>query len=226
MIRALLLLILATLLIAVAFLVFPSIDRTVEAAFLLGSDGRFRLEGAGWPRAINATVPWLIAALAAGLGVLGACRLLGRPVGGIGWRQIGYVLAVFVIGPGLLVNTLLKDHLGRARPRDVQSSEEQATFTPPFMPSTACETNCSFPSGDASAAFAFIAVALVAPRRWRGIGVAGAVALGSFYGAIRMLQGAHYFSDVIFAGLLVALVAVGLHLLLFRRARPDGCRVT
>ncbi len=224
MTRALLILVLATLGIAVAFLVFPGIDRAVEAALLIGPDGRFLLEGVGWPRAINATVPWLIAALAGGLGVLGVCRLLGRPVGGIGWRQIAYILAVFVIGPGLLVNTLLKDHLGRARPRDVQASEEQATFTPPFMPSTACETNCSFPSGDASAAFAFIAVALVAPRRWRGAGVAGAVALGSFYGAIRMLQGAHYLSDVIFAGLLVALVAIGLHVLVFREdaAKPGG----
>lgn len=221
--RVLLILVLATLAVAAIFAIFPGIDSVVEEALLETADNRFRLDGVAFADAINATVPWLIWMVAAGLAVLGVCRLLGRPVADIGWREIVYVLAVFVVGPGLLVNTLLKDQLGRARPRDVQSNEEQALSTPPFMPSAACDKNCSFPSGDASVGFAFIAVALVGPRRWRRAGIVGAVALGSFYGVIRMLQGAHYLSDVIFAGLLVALVAVGLHLLLFSRAAvPDG----
>jgi membrane-associated phospholipid phosphatase len=41
-----------------------------------------------------------------------------------------------------------------------------------------------------------------------------------------MLQGAHYFSDVIFAGLLMALVAVGLHLLWFRRQSAGDAGLT
>jgi lipid A 4'-phosphatase len=165
---------------------------------------------------VNRSVSWLMVALGVALALLGFRALRGRPVGGIGLRQVGYVVAVCIIGPWLLANELLKDNLGRARPRDVLAAPEQSLFTPPFVPSTACPTNCSFPAGDASAGYAFLAVALVLPRRRRLAGVAGAILLGTFYGGIRMLQGAHYFSDVIFAGLLMALVAVAVHWLVFR----------
>jgi lipid A 4'-phosphatase len=215
---------------ALLFLAFPGIDIAVEGAFLKGADGRFLLGQSDWARAVNATVPWHIVLLAAVLAALGARALVARPIGGIGWRQIGYVVAVFLVGPGLLANVLLKDQLGRARPRQVDAHPELSLFTPPFVPSDACPKNCSFPAGDASAGFAFLAVALVLPRRWRPIGVAGALALGTFHGGVRMLQGAHYFSDVIFAALLMALVAIGLHWLMFSRtAGPDsraGSRAT
>lgn len=223
--RVFLVLLLATVTCAALFLAFPGIDLAVEHGVLRRSDGGFRLDGVGWARLVNRGVPWLMIALAVGMALIAVAALRRRAVCGLGLRQIGYVAAVFLLGPALLANAVLKDHLGRARPRDVLAGAGAVAFTPPFVPSQACPRNCSFPAGDASAGFAFLGLALVLPRGRRLAGVAGAVALGSFLGAVRMLQGAHYFSDVIFAGLLMALVAVGLHLLWFRegqRANPGG----
>jgi lipid A 4'-phosphatase len=219
--RAFLLLALATVVLAGLFLAFPGIDRAVEHGFLRGEDGRFRLDGVASADFVNRALPWLMTALATALVLLGVAALRGRALGGIGLRQIGYLTAVFLLGPALLANVLLKDQLGRVRPRDIPPGQEALLFTPPFVPSDACPKNCAFPAGDAAAGYAFLGLALVLPRRLRWAGIAGAVALGSFLGAVRMLQGAHYFSDVIFAGLLMALVAVGLHPLWFRR-RGEG----
>jgi lipid A 4'-phosphatase len=224
--RAFLLLALATVVLAGLFLAFPGIDRAVEHGFLRGEDGRFRLDGVAWADFVNRALPWLMTALAVALVVLGIAALRGRALGGIGLRQIGYLAAVFLLGPALLANLLLKDQLGRVRPRDIPPGQEAMLFTPPFVPSDACPNNCSFPAGDAAAGYAFLGLALALPRRGRAAGVAGAIALGSFLGAVRMLQGAHYFSDVIFAGLLMALVAVGLHLLWFRRQSAGDAGLT
>ena len=54
-----------------------------------------------------------------------------------------------------------------------------------------------------------------APRR-RSAGVAGALLLGSAIGLMRMLQGSHYFSDVIFCGLLVVATALAFRWAMFR----------
>jgi len=222
--RAFFWLLLATAATAALFLAFPAIDLVV-GSLIREPGGRFPLEEVSWALTINRGVPWLLAGLAAALLLLGVAAQLGRPVAGIGLRKIAYVVAVFLIGPGLLVNAAFKDHLGRARPRDIPAGQESVLFTPPFVPSQACARNCSFPAGDASAGFAFLALAFVLPRDRRRAATGAAIALGSALGALRLLQGAHFFSDVIFAGLLMGLVAVGLHLLTIRparRPRPDG----
>ncbi|MGH7125190.1 MAG: phosphatase PAP2 family protein, partial [Stellaceae bacterium] len=72
------------------------------------------------------------------------------------------------------------------------------------MPATACERNCSFVSGHAAAGFGLVAFSfLTLDRRRRRVLRAGAVAAGSLIGLARMAQGAHFLSDVVFAGLVV-----------------------
>jgi undecaprenyl-diphosphatase len=80
-------------------------------------------------------------------------------------------------------------------------------FTAAPLPATACDKNCSFVSGHASVGFALIAFSFLATgRRRRAIG-AGAVAAGALIGLARMIQGAHFLSDVVFAGFIVCGIA-------------------
>lgn len=123
-----------------------------------------------------------------------------------------FMLAVLVVGPGIVANLILKDNVGRARPRDVIEFGGTKAFTPPLVLSQECPRNCSFVSGEASSMFAaFFALALLLPQYRLGLLAAG-LATGTLAGAIRILQGAHFLSDVLFAGLFMALTVSLLHI--------------
>jgi lipid A 4'-phosphatase len=115
-----------------------------------------------------------------------------------------------ITGPLVVANIGLKDHWGRARPRDVIEFSGTKAFTPPFPPANQCESNCSFVSGEASSTFIvlFAAAFLFAPYSRRF--VAAGIILGALTGLIRMAQGGHFLSDVIFAGVMMAITAAGI----------------
>ena len=67
-------------------------------------------------------------------------------------KKAVFVLIFLALGPGLVVNVLLKDQLGRARPREVVEFGGSHQFTQFWQPGTA-GGNSSFPSGHAAIAF-------------------------------------------------------------------------
>ena len=102
-------------------------------------------------------------------------------------------------------NSAFKDHWGRARPRDVAEFGGARQYTPAFKPSQECLRNCSFPSGDAAAAFFSLALA-------RALGRSRALlAVGVAYGVVislsRVAVGAHFFSDVVVSFFLMWIIA-------------------
>lgn len=139
-----------------------------------------------------------------------------------------FVIACLAVGPGVIANLVLKDNLGRARPRDVIEFGGGKVFTPAFVPSDQCPDNCSFVSGEASSIYAaFFALALVLPQ-YRVALLATGIAAGTLAGAIRMMQGAHFLSDVIFAGLFMAVTVSLLHIAiigLWRAPRPRSASI-
>ena len=126
---------------------------------------------------------------------LPALRRLRRPAAAL--------FLCLTLGLGLLVHGVFKDHWGRARPVQVEAFGGQATFTSPLQPSQACRSNCSFVSGHAGTGFALIAVGtlgcLATRRRWFWIGTLGGAVLGS----LRIAQGGHFLSDILFAWLML-----------------------
>jgi lipid A 4'-phosphatase len=144
--------------------------------------------------------PWLTAALViSGLGMLA--------FGGSRRHGIFLLLSV-AIGPGLLVNTVFKDHWGRPRPRDVVEFGGPLRYR--LAPLPGGEGGASFPCGHCSVGFLFAAGWWMWQRR-RPVQAWGSLAFGLAAGLAlglgRMAAGGHFLSDVIWSALLALSVA-------------------
>lgn len=206
---------------AAPFVLAPTIDLEV-ARFVHRQFGAAFLSTGGpwWPLYVG-LVPVVYAIAAIVLLVALANLVLGRRWLGLTRRVAAFILLSLALGPGLVVEVGLKDHWGRARPRDLVEFGGGARFTPAYLPSEECASNCSFTSGHAAMAFYFLTFALLAPAPWRRPAVAAVVAFGGLTGAMRVAQGAHFASDVIASGFLVAGIVWALKAAIVDRGRPD-----
>jgi lipid A 4'-phosphatase len=193
--------------------VFPQIDLGISGLFYRPEDGFF-LHDFWLFRFILKGLPPLVMTVTLAVVVLGLAGdwLRGRfPKLPRVRREVALFLAVsLALGPGLVVNWLLKDHWGRARPSQIIEFGGTAHFTPPLMMADQCVSNCSFSSGHGAFGFWLIAFALLAPQRWRTAAVAAAVGFGCLVGFSRIAQGGHFFSDTVFSGVVVVAMTVGL----------------
>ena len=199
--------------ITLLFALWPQIDLTVATWFYVPGSG-FSAWRTWWVNVTYLIVArfWVLALLLFAFLLLSLLPRFRQP-----WRQrrtaAGYLLAVLLLGPGLLVNTVLKNHWGRPRPVHLEQFGGTTKFTPALQPSTRCATNCAFVSGHAAAAFYLMAGYWV--TRQRRYLVAG-IGFGLFVGFVRMAMGAHFLSDVLFAGLIVYACCIALAPLFFR----------
>jgi lipid A 4'-phosphatase len=122
-----------------------------------------------------------------------------------------FLILVFALGPGLLVNGLLKEFWARPRPRALSEFGGTHNFVAWWDPTGTCVKNCSFVSGEASSAFAALALAVLVPAPLRYVAIAVALLYGACVSFIRVAVGAHFLSDVLFAGIFTALVVWILH---------------
>jgi len=138
-------------------------------------------------------------------------------------RAALFLIVTLALGPGILTNVVLKDHWGRPRPIDVQQFGGDYRFEPWWDPRGNCPNNCSFIAGEPSGAFWTLAPAALAPPPLQAVAYGAALTFGLALGAFRMAAGAHFFSDVVFAGVLMYLVIFTAHGLIYRwpATRPD-----
>ncbi|MEW6165201.1 MAG: phosphatase PAP2 family protein [Pseudomonadota bacterium] len=200
---------------ALLFLAVPGIDLAASSLFHDPAHG-FALGNTAWARLFYVGSPilvriWIVLLIALAL-------LSLRPRFGKMRRHALFLLAVILIGPGLGV-MILKDHWGRARPLQIAEFGGDRQFTPAWVIADQCDDNCSFVSGHASGAFSLMALAWVFKRQRRLWLLAG-VLWGGHMGLIRMMQGGHFLSDVIFAGFVVYFTADWLARWVFYRPAP------
>ncbi len=213
---------------AFLFSAFPSIDLAVSRLFFL-DDGTFLFATPGFGATVRLLLRVVFGLVAVGAAVsFVALSFFNRKLMGVGLAVAAYMALCAAVGPGLVANLVFKDHWGRARPVHVTEFGGTKTFTPPMVRTDQCDRNCSFVSGEASNIFVlgFALALLVEPRRRRAF-MLGAIAAGSFAGLIRIGGGGHFLSDVVFAGVFMALVARGLAWLVMERWAPhleDGGR--
>jgi len=206
------------LLAALVFSAFPGIDLAVSELFHLGG-GKFAFARDSAGDAVRDLLR-LIFGLACVAAVVGFVMIafFSRKLMGLGLAAWAFVALCVLVGPGLVANLGFKDHWGRARPVQVTEFGGTKQFTPPLLRTDQCAHNCSFISGEASSIFILgFAVALLAEAGRRRKLFIAAIAAGGFAGLIRIGAGAHFLSDVVFAGVFMAFVARGLAWLMFER---------
>ncbi len=213
--RLLFILLSLTGLAALIFALAPGLDLAVSGIFFDGS--AFAATGMAGVEAVRRAL-WdlsLVVPVLA-LAFLAAARLNGGFALAVPGRLWGFVLALFLLAPGLLVNGILKAHWGRARPSHVADFGGEALFTPFWQITDQCAKNCSFVSGEGAGAMAMAITALAIlhhfrPRlapAWLRTGQAATGAMLAFVGWQRIAAGGHFLSDVVFSWLFTALVAV------------------
>ncbi len=144
------------------------------------------------------------------------------------WLSLGkaqwlFLAACLAAGPGLVANLILKDNWGRARPRHVVELGGAKAFTPPLVLADQCPRNCSFVSGEASSTYVTLYAAAVLVPQWSATLVVVGTVGGLATGLVRMSQGGHFLSDVVFAGVFMALTVLILRaLILGRQHIPPG----
>lgn len=196
--KAFLFFIFISAIIAIVFIKFPEIDLYVSG-FFFDPEARFYLGGNPILETIHKSVRYLTITTAIILiGSLAACYIKKTNIMGVSKKKYAYLILALILGPGLIVNLVFKENWGRARPHHTEYFQGTKEFTPAFIMTDQCERNCSFASGDPSVGFYFLAFALAFQRRRKQFAI-GSLALGSVYGATRIMQGAHFFSDVVFS---------------------------
>ncbi|HEU4620971.1 MAG TPA: phosphatase PAP2 family protein [Burkholderiaceae bacterium] len=198
------LIVLAFIACSALFIAFPHLDIAVAREFVLPS-GEFVL--AHHPIVLK--IHHFISASARVLTITLAALLLlglGARFGHVfAWaaarrRAVLYVFAVLALGPGLVVNALLKDQFGRARPAQVTELGGERVFSRAFVISDQCHRNCAFVSGHAAyAALPLVGWFIARRRRARIAWLSLGLGLGSVVGLVRMAMGGHFLSDVVIA---------------------------
>jgi len=203
--------------VGVLFAVYPRLDIEISALFYNRRINLFDVNVQPWVIHSREAARWLITLIVAPacLAVIGKLIMPQRrmPIGG---RAALFVIVTLALGPGVLTNLVLKDHWGRARPIDVTELGGTFRFTPWWDPRGDCPDNCSFVAGEPSGAFWTLAPAALAPPQWRLVAYGGALAFGAAIGLLRIAGGAHFLTDVVFAGVLMFLLIWAAHGLLFR----------
>lgn len=193
----LVLLIAATLL----FGLWPRFDLVISGFARELNGGEFQLKGGPWNWLYRGTRPFFLG-LSGVIGVAGVTSLLlRRPLGWLDPRRAVFLLISFGLTQGIVVDLYLKNVFGRPRPRQLTDFGGDSSFTPFYLVSDQCASNCSFVSGHAAMVFALLAFSFVLPQRWRRLAFWLALAAGLVAGWARIQQGAHFASDVVFAGL-------------------------
>lgn len=127
-------------------------------------------------------------------------------------RPLLVVILTVVLGPGLVVNGILKEHWGRNRPADLQmfgGSEQYRHFWNPG----GTGTGKSFVCGHCAIAFSTCSVIAFYPIHPLGASVG--LAIGLVYGGLvslaRIAQGGHFPTDVIWSAVIILTIITCLY---------------
>ena len=186
------------------------LDRKIQSQFYCSDRGWFLKETQPWRFIYRyGTIPGLVLTLAA---LIGFCHTYVTNCCPQWRRSLLLVVLTTVIAAGFLVNGTLKTFWGRPRPKQVTEYGGQFEYRHIYDPG-APGMGKSFPCGHATMGFIFVTFLFFhTSPRWL---IWGGTLLGLGYGTLvsigRMVQGAHFATDAIWALGLVVIISTLLH---------------
>ncbi|MGV6816880.1 MAG: phosphatase PAP2 family protein [Thiotrichales bacterium] len=192
------LIILATLLVYSAVSEWLSLDLKIAELFFNPDQSADRWFGAESPLVslLYHSVPIVV-----GAGLLGSLIVLtfcARKGCRCEFRSTAVLLSLtLLLGAGLIVNSLLKEHWGRPRPVQTLEFGGVQPYQPPVLISAG--SGRSFPSGHVAASFSLLALLpfFSGSSRKRRLLALLIVSYGSAVAFARVAAGGHYFTDVL-----------------------------
>ena len=208
------------------FTLWPGLDLAVSARFY---------DGSGFPVATDPLIEGIRRFFYAAEDVLGVLAFLlalwtrrRGPLLGQGARIWLYQGLIFVLGPLLLVNGVLKPLWARPRPDHLIDFGGALPFQPIWQIGGLCTRSCSFTSGEMAGAVALSLMGVMLVRANQGrmgpaarrLALALALLPVPFTAWQRIAAGRHFLSDVTFSALLVGLIASLLAQAMLHPRRP------
>lgn len=202
---------------------FPGLDREVARLFFDSELRAFPVAGTEWAQTVRwlgmylPHLGWMAATAAIAIALLRPSRPMPmRPSVAI------FLIVTAIAIPALVVNAGFKQNWGRPRPVHMVEFGGKQHFQPWWSNAGSCARNCSFMSGETSAAAMLVGVATLAPPTIRpfAIGLAGLFTL--LTGLMRVAFGGHWLSDVLLGGSVsVLLMLAARHIILVSRGIED-----
>lgn len=204
-------------LVSAFFLVFPSVDLWVSGLFYSNDTG-FWAQSDAFLRRLRYLGPYLVRIIAIASGAVLLLKILApgrRPL--VPLRAPLFLLTTLILGPGVLVNLILKNNWGRPRPVMVDQFGGDLPYQPVWWPTNLCDTNCSFVSGEASAGIWLVASIFLVPVAWRFAMLCFVLPLAFVLSVNRIAFGGHFLSDTMISwGLTLLVILVTYHLFYVR----------
>jgi lipid A 4'-phosphatase len=206
------------------FGIWPGLDLWVSGLFFASKTGFDGFASGIWNQLRLAI--WRVSEIVLALSILAYLtqRLAPFPLLRATRRLSGFTAALYLVGPGLLVDVVLKPLWGRARPAQVTEFGGTLTFTPPHVLSHQCTGNCSFVAGEVAGAVALAVVLFLVVDRLksritlsrRRIAQGVILLVPLFVGVQRIAAGRHFLSDVLLSAIFILLCAVLLKALILQ----------
>lgn len=128
-------------------------------------------------------------------------------------KQIIFMPLAYIIGPGIIVNSLLKGFWGRPRPRDIINFGGQYNFEPVFTIDLSSPGN-AFCCGHCSIAFIFLAFFFIfknTNNKFAYIFFIVAIIFGVLMSIARIKSGAHFLSDALWSACVTYFTCIALY---------------
>lgn len=137
-------------------------------------------------------------------------------------RKIAIVfLITLIFAPGIIINVILKNYSGRPRPREITHFNGKWEYRKVLQIGQPGR-GYSFPCGHCSMGFIFCSIYFILKNKRKilaNISLWGGLIYGTVMGIGRVSQGAHFLSDVIWAGAITIITAEIIYYFLFEKEK-------
>lgn len=132
-------------------------------------------------------------------------------------RKLAFLISTALLGPGLVVNLLLKDFWGRPRPHMVEDYGGKMPYTKVWEITDRCSDNCSFVSGEAASSIWLLTFVFLVPKEMRMGLIMFVGLLTATLSTNRIAFGGHFLSDIIISWSLMLFIILLMKTLILDR---------